>query len=465
MNTITVYAHTRPVMSPSSCCHGRAAITSIFATVLGVVFLLCPVHVRGDSHLLEGIRLYNGGRFDEALNELRAEIEQNPSAPAAYYYAAKIRTEKGQYSRALQNIDAALRDSSDYSDATALRAFTLLKTGRERDAVDTWKLFLRQAGVLDGDTLVTADAIISPDAYHEKLERERIEAEKRKHELEALENKRITGRADSIAAAAQPATGQPGILGTENLPGPGMEAPLVELENRVRSQIRRGIYGFVGIIAVAGLIAGIVYLVVRKRKKRREELTFSDEVGRLLINNETELDRDSAVSEFEAKKREILEVIRPQREPGEPVVPADASPYEATIMENAPALAEPVPAHGPFIPAKGVSSPITEEVKTLVSRLFREGQSAEEIARTADLTVTEVKLILAVREHYTNALIEEFVREDEGTPDREGLIHAVHDLSAEGLSTRQIAKTLNISTSEVELASKVISLRKNTSRR
>ena len=92
--------------------------------------------------------------------------------------------------------------------------------------------------------------------------------------------------------------------------------------------------------------------------------------------------------------------------------------------------------------------------------MYREGHTTEDVARTADLTKTEVNLILAVREHHTNSLIEEINREEEDLPDREQLIHVIHDLSTEGVNTRDIAKKLNISTGEVNLVSMIIDMRK-----
>ena len=69
-------------------------------------------------------------------------------------------------------------------------------------------------------------------------------------------------------------------------------------------------------------------------------------------------------------------------------------------------------------------------------------------------------MILAVREHHMSSLIEEINSGEEDLPDRDQLIHAIHNLSTEGVNTRDIAKKLNISTSEVNLASTIIDIRK-----
>jgi DNA-directed RNA polymerase specialized sigma24 family protein len=99
---------------------------------------------------------------------------------------------------------------------------------------------------------------------------------------------------------------------------------------------------------------------------------------------------------------------------------------------------------------------VTEEIKSLVSKMYREGQSVENIAQVADLSKTEVELILAVREHHMESLISDLQEEDEDFPDRNQLVRAIHDLSLEGASTRDIAKKLNISLSEVMLAYSII---------
>jgi DNA-binding CsgD family transcriptional regulator len=98
--------------------------------------------------------------------------------------------------------------------------------------------------------------------------------------------------------------------------------------------------------------------------------------------------------------------------------------------------------------------PITEEIKTLVVRLHREGHSPVEIARLADLTRTEVDLILAVRARDVEEIVETVREEQEG--DSSAIHRGVGELAAEGCGPTEIARRLGISTSEVNLALAVI---------
>jgi len=84
--------------------------------------------------------------------------------------------------------------------------------------------------------------------------------------------------------------------------------------------------------------------------------------------------------------------------------------------------------------------------------MFREGHSIAEIARTADLTQTEVELIVAVRARRMEQLIQEAMSEEEDYMDSDQLYHAIFELQSEGSSPREIAQKLGISTSEVHMA-------------
>jgi hypothetical protein len=229
-----------------------------------------------------------------------------------------------------------------------------------------------------------------------------------------------------------------------------MNIPLGDIDRRVRSGIRKGLYGMLALtVALALGVFGIVKLI-KRRRKHGEEVNFSEEVERLMNDKAFEHDEEKAIREFEAKKRELLETLHASEERPAPSVPEEHYPEEPE-----PELRE-IP-----IPETMRKSHITEEVKALVSRLHREGHSAAEIANNADLTKTEVDLILAVREHYLENLIGEFESVDD-TPDDDQLLRAVYSLNAEGASIREIAQKLNISTSEVRLASKMLEMRKRS---
>jgi hypothetical protein len=91
--------------------------------------------------------------------------------------------------------------------------------------------------------------------------------------------------------------------------------------------------------------------------------------------------------------------------------------------------------------------------------MYREGHSIVDIARMADLTRTEVELIIAVRTHRTEQLIEA-VTGEEDAPAPDALSEAVRELAVEGRGVQEIARRLGISTSEVKLAIAVMNRRK-----
>ena len=118
----------------------------------------------------------------------------------------------------------------------------------------------------------------------------------------------------------------------------------------------------------------------------------------------------------------------------------------------------PEPHPEPPVPDETHRAAITEEVKALVSRLFREGKSPEEIAHTADLTTTEVNLILAVRDRKLENMVSELRQEEsDWAPDQ--LFGAIASLREEGASSREIARKLEVSLSEVQLVSSLIALK------
>ncbi len=457
-----------------------------------------------ENHLAEGIKLYRNGDYDEALSEFRSEVGSNRRCPLAYYYAAKIRIAKKQFPRARQNLEAAIMDSSGFHDASGLLAYTLLKMGIQTEAVNMWKEFVLAVGTIEGKTPLTANSIIFPEEYHKKLRlekerkervrleeerkervrleeerkervrleeerkervrleeerKERVRLEEERKERVRLEEERkervrleeekqridnLKNADKALALSDENAETEPITISEQPTAGdnaddsmPEADTPIGDLEKRIRSTIRTGIY--IIIITAIFIVLCVLFIIfqIRKRKAKKEELTFAGEVERFLINEENELDEEKAIEEFEAKKVEILQELQPPDKLTAPVVqPVIKEPSIEEITQ---------PPEDLTIPVNTIKSPITEEVKALVSRLYREGHTAEDIARTADLTQSEVNLILVVREHHTNSLIEELNREEEDMLDRDQLIHVIHDLSTEGVNNRDIAKRLNIS--------------------
>ena len=428
-------------------------------------------HAQEKTHLAEGIKLYRSGNIDDALNELRAEIDINPKCPLAYYYGAKIRIEKEQYSRAKQNIEAALRDSSDFHDAYGLLAFILMNMGQQTEALAVWKGFVETISSIEKTSPLTATSIITPEEYHkqqqiekERKERDRLEAEKKeleRREIEESELKKIQNEKNIDSEEKDDLEmSDEGNKTKSSTNGPllseneiedvieEIETPMEELEKRIRSSIRTGIYGITFSIIMFAIGIFVTFYLIRKHREKKEELIFSHEVERLLIENEVDIDEEMAIKEFEDRKHQLS--LEEQK-------PVELSTSVANhVIDNSTENTEQSPLEIYNLDNK-IKSPITEEIKTFVSRLYREGHSTDEIARTADLTKSEVNLILAVREHHTQNLIEKINREEKELLDRNQLIHAIH---AEGLNTRDIAKKLNISTSEVNLASTIINIRK-----
>ena len=422
-----------------------------------------PCFAEVTSHLLEGIKLYHSGNYDEALNEFKAEIEFNKHCPLLYYYAAHIRLAKEQYPRARQNLEAALRDSSDFHDAHGLLAFTLSKMGENEKALTEWNSFVRAVGSIEKNTPLAVKSIMLPEEYHKILnqearikEIERLETERRERDRlqveKELETKRTTASGDNIKT--DPITVSDQRISNTLTPDDQIteiETPLEDLEKRIKSNIRTGIYGIMGTTAILGISVFTAIYWIRKRRIVKEEKNFSEEVERLLSDREFELDEEKALQEFETKKRELVQELQSI---DETLTPQKNPLAEHQIDETKQTLQE------KNITYSMRKSPITEEIKALVSRLHREGHSAGEIAHTADLTKTEVDLILAVRERQLDNLIDEIKRDEEDSMDRNQLIHAIHDLSAEGANTREIAKKLNISLSEVELVTSIIEIQK-----
>jgi len=141
----------------------------------------------------------------------------------------------------------------------------------------------------------------------------------------------------------------------------------------------------------------------------------------------------------------------------EPIAPERNEPEQAPSISFDREIPEPTEYSRPY---ESRSETITEEVKALVTRMFKEGRSIPEIARAADLTQTEIELIVAVRARRMEKLIEDVTSEEEDDFDRDHLYQAISELKYEGGTNRDIARKLGISTSEVQLAISLMAMRK-----
>jgi len=126
-------------------------------------------------HLARGIELYHEGRYDEAFAELSAQVEINRYCALAYYYRSLIRARKKEYRLADLSLKAAFRDSSGFTDAIGLHAYILRKRGNPDEALNEWRRFTEAVGVIE-DEGITLEAIILPEEYRAKLDRNRSES-------------------------------------------------------------------------------------------------------------------------------------------------------------------------------------------------------------------------------------------------------------------------------------------------
>ena len=450
--------------------------------------------------LTEGIGHYRAGRSSDALGAFRRAVELDERLPLVYYFAARIRFENRQYNRAEDNLRAALRDSAGFTDAAGLLALVLRETGRNDEALTHWRAFLAAGNSVDPAT-AEVGSIMDPERYHEmvvariRAEEERREAARRDRKAQeraerqaALEAVRQTGDPvdDEPVAVAHDTTAVTAdtTLMTGPVPGPPADETAVSadaLEEQIASGIRTGLAGLAVALAVlAGGGLG-VYVLVR-RQRRRTAPVFDEDMEHFMAEvaverNISEPDEDTLRAEFRDKRRRIAG--------DEPEQPREQSPGSDTAIDtigtdlalDRPAVADDAgptwdvscatddtrePGKGPVGGAHqgehDYRKPITEEVKALVTRMHHEGHSVEDICRAADMTRTEVSLIVAVRSTTTERLVttalEEQTEEDVSV---DTLYQAIAELSAEGGSDIDIARRLCISTGEVRFAQAVLS--------
>jgi len=426
------------------------------------------------NHLTTGIELFHQGKFDEALNEFNVIVKENPHTPLAYYYAAQIRLINKQFSRAGKNIEAALSDSSDFVDAVGLRAYMHKQMGEKDKALSDWLSFISAVG-LASDEKHTIESIMLPEDHHKKLahiqnEQLKAEAQRKKEEkiatiTESSDTSRVNSSSDTLSSPIS----QKGQSSDRNTDTTGGEAGIgTETEdlNQLKNEFINGIitsFAFLVlsfIILVFGTIG--VALWIRRRRKAPEDQTFAAEVDRLLRDREEsdevfELEEERALREYHEKSHEIEELN--ETEPS----PVTSFPFEPPTAEpQKPALVNDNNSEYYHTEQTNERQPITEEIKALVTRMYREGHKIEDICRAADLTQTEVELIVAVRVRNMEDLIEEVSIENDTFNDTDQLFHAIRELNAEGDSPLTIAKKLGISTSEVNCILAIIQTKENT---
>jgi len=425
------------------------------------------------TSLSRGIAWFHKGEFDSALSALNDAVESDPNCPLAYFYAARIRLSKGQDSKALANLEAALRDSANFTDAVGYKAFTLKRMGDEDGAMSEWRRFVAAAGTLTSG----AETITIPESYRELLDDERRQkeaAEQKRRLAEVLEQERAKAAAesakavsDSLAVRAE----EPVAITAGELPAEDADT----IENRIRTSIRRGVYGIV--LTLFLLISGCTAVVVwmRRRSRSGPDLTFSGEIDSFMHEREeagdiAELGEDLSRRVFEDKLRSITgereEAPGPYPPPPPVVTEPEAAPPstdssrdetlhgDRTAPRSDSHVAHAAYSDGShhFLENSSGRQPITEEIKALVTRMHREGHPVEAICRAADLTRTEVELIIAVRARQVEQIVEEVSEPEDEEYDTDRLNIAIRELRADGAEPREIAKKLGISTSEVHFA-------------
>lgn len=427
------------------------------------------------NHLSAGIELFHQGKFDEALNEFKVIVKENPHTPLAYYYAAQIRLINKQFSRAVKNIESALRDSSGFVDAVGLRAYTHKQMGETDKALSDWVSFISDVGSASNERL-TIESIILPEAYHKKLEHilsEQLKAEaQRKKEEKVASSSEPSDSSKVYSSSDTLSTNNSYIVQSSdnNTDTTSIEVGIgTEGEDLLKQAIKKGYYGIITSFAI--LVFGTIGVVlwIRKRRKTPENQTFAAEVDRLLRDREEsdevfELEEERALREYHEKSHAIEGLS--ETEPS----PVNSLPVEPSVVEpQKPELANDnnlednhtEQTDERYKAFQNGRQPITEEIKTLVTRMYREGHKIEDICRAADLTKTEVELIVAVRARRMEDLIEEVSLENDNFNDTDHLFHAIRELNIEGDSPLKIAKKLEISTSEVNCVLAIIQTEEN----
>ncbi len=368
--------------------------------------------------------------------------------PEAFHVLADVQRRQLENARLRQEEDARLRRERDAADAKLRRDDAALRDRMIREQVDN-----PAAGT---DTIATA----SNEGGAGQT---------------APADTAIYNEGNGAGGAA---TADSTATALDNTTAPVL--PSADLEARIRSGIRHGVTGIVA--AVVLLVAGIIVAWALSRRKRTPEPGFDEDMERLLdqVNRDSTVleDEDALARSFNTGRGDMTAAAgpssypRPSRDAG--FADGARRGYEDSVRR--PDLGGPREADAgarniawrldtggtggttPDNPAGPDPRPlITEEIKALVVRMHREGHTIQEICRVADLTRTEVTLIVAVRATSTGRLASE-ARSTIGEPS-EAIATAIVQMTTEGMDVASIARTLGISTGEVRFAQAVQDLR------
>lgn len=130
--------------------NNKGMITFI-AMCLRILCLLCILSLQTWSAEIAKVRfdrarqLAGQGRTEEALQEYRAILLDDPENASAYYEAGKVRQQQGKWGSAAQNFNLSLQRNPEYWDAAEALAKSYEQMGQKEKALATWRKLIDRA--------------------------------------------------------------------------------------------------------------------------------------------------------------------------------------------------------------------------------------------------------------------------------------------------------------------------------
>lgn len=90
-------------------------------------------------------QLASVGKTEEALQEYRAILLDDPENAAAYFEAGKVRQQQGKWGAAAQNFNLSLQRNPDFWDAAEALALSYQQMGQKEKALATWRKLVDRA--------------------------------------------------------------------------------------------------------------------------------------------------------------------------------------------------------------------------------------------------------------------------------------------------------------------------------
>ncbi|MEJ2091139.1 MAG: tetratricopeptide repeat protein [Syntrophobacterales bacterium] len=95
---------------------------SLVVTIMLLPLLMGGALAWGQDLATQGIEQCNAGKFDQAIATFTRGLQQKHNDPTLLYLRGKAYTAKGQYSRALEDLNAAIKAKPSYGQAYFGRA-------------------------------------------------------------------------------------------------------------------------------------------------------------------------------------------------------------------------------------------------------------------------------------------------------------------------------------------------------